>query len=99
MRRIRVFVVALAAALACSIGAPTPASAQEQSTGNADLPDVVKLKDGSLYRGTIVELVAGDHVDLRLPSGETKHWPMATSLMRGAPTASRAPARPVSSRR
>jgi hypothetical protein len=67
----------LAAALACEICVPRPAFGQEQSTGRADLPDIVKLKNGSLYRGTIVELVAGDHVDLRLPSGETKRWAMA----------------------
>jgi hypothetical protein len=40
-------------------------------------PDVVKTKDGSMYRGTILELVAGDHVVLQTPSGETKRFPMA----------------------
>jgi hypothetical protein len=40
-------------------------------------PDVVKTKDGSIYRGTILELVAGDHVVLQTPSGETKRFPMS----------------------
>jgi hypothetical protein len=27
--------------------------------------DVVRLKDGAMYRGTIVELVPNDHVDIK----------------------------------
>ncbi len=34
--------------------------------------EVVVLKDGSLLRGALVELDDGDHVTVRLPTGETK---------------------------
>jgi hypothetical protein len=39
-------------------------------------PDVVRLKDGSMYRGTIVELVAKDHVSVTLANGESRSFPM-----------------------
>jgi hypothetical protein len=84
VRRRRVAGVALAAALAWPALLPAPALAQDRSAAIADVPDVVKLQDGSLYRGTIVELVTGDHVDLRLPSGQVKRWPMADVSFAGA---------------
>jgi hypothetical protein len=46
-------------------GAPVPAQ-------SVSLSDVVVLKDGSLFRGTITELVAGERVTILLPSRETK---------------------------
>jgi hypothetical protein len=45
---------------------------------------VVKLKDGSMYRGTIVELVAGDHVDIALPSGQTRRFAMSEVAYAGS---------------
>ncbi|WP_394837533.1 hypothetical protein LVJ94_11555 [Pendulispora rubella] len=39
--------------------------------------DVVRLKNGSMMRGTIVDLMVGDHVEIRLGSGETRRFPMA----------------------
>jgi hypothetical protein len=50
----------------------------------------VKLKDGSVFRGTIVEFVPGDHVDLLLPSGETRRFAMKDVDYQG-PAASPAP--------
>jgi len=41
------------------------------------LSDEVKLKDGSVFRGTITELVPRDHVDLMLASGQTRRFAAA----------------------
>jgi hypothetical protein len=35
-------------------------------------PDIVRLKDGGFLRGTIIELVPKDHVDIQLPNGQTR---------------------------
>lgn len=35
-------------------------------------PDLVRLRDGGLLRGTIAELAAGDHVTIVLLTGETR---------------------------
>ena len=72
------------------------AQAQEATVAAAPgaLADVVKLKDGSLFRGTITALVAGDHVDLLLPSGETRQFAMSDVTYAG-PAASAAPAAPA----
>jgi hypothetical protein len=43
----------------------------------------VKLKDGSVFRGTILEYVSGDHVDLLLPSGQTHRFPMSEVTYQG----------------
>jgi hypothetical protein len=53
--------------------------AQPVTTVNTATPaqDIVQLKDGSFFRGTIMALVAGDHVELLLPSGETRRFSMA----------------------
>jgi hypothetical protein len=56
---------------------PQQATPQQAAPQQAMPPDIVRLKNGSLYRGTVMELVAGDHVDVRLPSGETKRFPMS----------------------
>ncbi len=71
---------------------PPPPAAPE-----ATPPDIVKLKNGSLYRGTVMELVAGDHVDVRLPSGETKRFPVSDVDYAGAASAApgAAPAPPA----
>lgn len=54
--------------------APPPSAHAAPAPG----PDVVRLKDGSIFRGTIVELVAGDHVDLLTANGEIRRFPMAS---------------------
>ncbi len=48
------------------------------------LADVVRLKDGSLFRGTITELVPKDHVDLLLASGQTRRFSMRDVVYAGA---------------
>ena len=40
-------------------------------------PDLVRLKDGSLFRGTIAELVVGDHVIIVTLAGESRRFAMA----------------------
>ncbi len=80
------------------IGTTWAPSAQAQEAPGAAAPgalaDVVKLKDGSLFRGTITALVAGDHVDLLLPSGETRQFAMSDVTYAG-PAPSAAPAAPA----
>jgi hypothetical protein len=44
---------------------------------SADLPDIVRLKNGGMMRGTIVDLVPGDHVSIQLPNGEQRQYPMS----------------------
>jgi hypothetical protein len=42
----------------------------------ADLPDIVRLKNGGMVRGTIIELVPNDHVSIQLPNGEERKFAM-----------------------
>jgi hypothetical protein len=61
-------------------------------------PDVVRLKDGSMYRGTISELVAGDHVVIVGVDGQTHRFEMKDVASAGpsaAPPAAPAPASPA----
>ena len=80
------------------IGTTWAPSAQAQEAPGAAatgaLADVVKLKDGSLFRGTITALVAGDHIDLLLPSGQTRQFAMSEVAYAG-PAPSAAPAAPA----
>jgi hypothetical protein len=71
---------------------PPPQLPRPTSPAPAPGPDVVRLKDGSLFRGTIIELVAGDHVDLVVASGETRRFPIATVEYAGSAQAAAAPA-------
>lgn len=43
----------------------------------ADLPDLVVLRNGGMMRGSIVELVPGDHVLIQLPNGEERRIDMS----------------------
>lgn len=54
------------------------------------MPDLVRLRDGGMVRGTIAELVPGDHVVIVLPTGETRRF--EASLVEYAGAASAAPA-------
>lgn len=60
-----------------SVGAAGSASAQE-------LPDVVRLVDGSYVRGTIVERMEGEHVVIQTVTGELRTFPMAEVAFAGA---------------
>jgi hypothetical protein len=69
------------ASLAFLLAAVTPAAAQSPP-GLTPPPsasassDIVRLPDGSMFRGTIQELVVGDHVDLQLHSGQVRRFAM-----------------------
>lgn len=74
MRR-HLFAGVLAIALAPAVvGWSSQAGAQQAA---ASLGDEVKLKDGSVFRGTITELVPKDHVDLLMASGQTRRFAAA----------------------
>src|SRR5579872_2767593 len=51
-----------------------PAHAQQAA---AAFGDEVKLKDGSVFRGTITEMVPKDHVDLLMANGQTRRFASA----------------------
>lgn len=74
-----------AAALALSLFASTTASAQ-------GAPDVVRLKSGAIYKGTISELVPGDHVEIVVLAGEKKRFAFSEVEYAGADKAAAAPA-------
>src|SRR4051794_21414836 len=57
--------------------APAPSVAPKPAPASpASPPDVVKLKDGSLLRGTIVELKAKEFVQIQLLTGEVRRLGM-----------------------
>jgi hypothetical protein len=61
-----------------------PARAQSAPQEAAPVgTDVVKLLDGSVYRGTIVEFVPRDHVTLRIATGEVRRFRMADVYYQG----------------
>ena len=56
---------------AASLGLLVTATAAAQAP-----PDVVTTKDGGMLRGTIIEKVPGQYVDITLANGETRRIPM-----------------------
>lgn len=75
---------AIGAALAVSVTLAPAAAAQ---TAPAPPPDIVRTKDGGMLRGTIIEKLANDHVEIVLPNGQSRTVPMADVEYAG-PTAS-----------
>jgi hypothetical protein len=63
---------ALAQEPATTAGTPAP-----QPVAAAPAPDLVLLKDGSMVRGTIVDLKVGDHVQILTVTGESRSYPMS----------------------
>jgi hypothetical protein len=47
------------------------------SLARADADEIVVLHDGSRFRGTLVELVANDHVTIKLATGEVRRFAWA----------------------
>lgn len=85
----RHFQAALVAASSLCVASffPREAAAQ-QAAPAAGVSDEVRTKDGSVFRGTITERVPGDHVDLLMPSGQTRRFPMSAVTFAGPATRS-----------
>lgn len=79
MRRLLVAATLAASAAACGLTFfAREAAAQPTTTAPAPgVSDEVHLKDGSVFRGTITERVPRDHVDLLMPNGQTRRFPMS----------------------
>lgn len=83
--------------------APSPAPATPSNGTAASAPDVVRLKNGGLLRGTISELVVGESVTIVTVTGKTREFPMAEVEFAGpadkapsaAPATSTPPATPT----
>lgn len=57
------------------VGGASSLDARAQSQpGSVQLPQIVRLVDGSIYQGDLVELVPSDHLTLRLATGEIKRF-------------------------
>jgi hypothetical protein len=50
-------------------------------------PDVVRLKDGGMVRGTIIELVPNGSVRIQLPDGQTRTFAVADTTYAGSDSA------------
>lgn len=55
---------------------PAPTSTPPGPAGSG-IADVVRLKNGSMLRGTVIELIQGESVTLLLPSGQTRQFRLA----------------------
>jgi hypothetical protein len=60
--------------MASMLVASHPAVARADATPVRVGDRIVSLRDGSIYRGTLVELVVGDHVTIKLATGEVKRF-------------------------
>jgi hypothetical protein len=84
------------AGLATPLAAPALAAAQADPPAQAArpaTPDTVRLRNGGLVRGTIVELEPGVHVTVLLPNGELRRIP-AAEVLEPSDDASRGPSAP-----
>lgn len=68
--------LAVSAACGLTFFAREAAAQQPPAAPAPGVGDEVRLKDGSSFRGTITERVPGDHVDLLMPSGQTRRFAM-----------------------
>ncbi|HET7544486.1 MAG TPA: hypothetical protein VFK05_31660 [Polyangiaceae bacterium] len=79
--------------------APSAPAAAPSAPINVNAPDIVRLKNGGILRGTISELVPGDYVSLVLITGEQRKVPYADVQYAGpanaAPNPVAAPAVPA----
>jgi hypothetical protein len=85
----------LAWSAAASAQQAPPPQAPQQPPSAAGLADEVKLKDGSVFRGTITELVPRDHIDLLLPGGKTRRFAAADVAYAGPAVRPPGPAAPA----
>lgn len=80
--------------LAFMAAATCPAAAE---TPTGDAPDAVELSSGAFFRGLVLEVEPGDHLVIRLPSGEERRlpWGLLKSATRGGNPISLAAAGPA----
>ena len=64
--------------------APAPQTPAPGALVAVNAPDIVRLKNGGILRGTISELVPGEYVTLVLITGETRKLPYADVQYAGA---------------
>ena len=79
----------LFAALCAALLGSSPRLAAAQTTGGAGSapPDIVRLKDGGMVRGTIIELVPNGSVKIQLADGQTRTFAMADTTYAGPASA------------
>jgi len=75
-----------------SAQAPAATAAPSPPPPSVGISDVVQLKDGSMVRGTIIELRSGVSVTIELPTGQTREFKMDEVLYAGAFAAAPQPA-------
>ncbi len=92
MKRHLLALVLAAATVPAAVAWSGDVCAQQASAPG--LADEVKLKDGSVFRGMITELVPRDHVDLLMASGQTRRFPAADVAYAGPAARPPAPAAP-----
>jgi len=91
-------ILSWAFALIC-LGLAAPAAAEPQAPVQSPRgsDDAVLLKDGTLFRGTITELIAGRSVRIVLTTGETRVIPMESVSYAGAGSALASTSAPAAS--
>lgn len=71
-------------AFASDTGDASSEEAQQiETSGQSPIVDEVRVNDGSVYRGTIVEYVAGQHVVLQSPTGAIRSVPVTEIVYAG----------------
>jgi hypothetical protein len=84
MRRHFLLAATFAATTLCVTSLFPREAAAQQAAPAAGVPDEVRTKDGAVFRGTITERVPSDHVDLLMPSGQTRRFKMGDVSYAGA---------------
>jgi hypothetical protein len=79
MRRMRRLLLAatFAASAICVTSLFSREAAAQQAAPAGGVSDEVRTKDGGVFRGTITERVPRDHVDLLMPSGQTRRFKLS----------------------
>lgn len=81
----RHFLAALLAASSVCVTSLWPRdAAAQQAAPAAGVGDEVRTRDGGVFRGTITERIPGDHVDLLMPTGQTRRFNMSDVSYAGA---------------
>ncbi|HEX8796152.1 MAG TPA: hypothetical protein VF765_34620 [Polyangiaceae bacterium] len=74
----------LATSAVCATSLWPREAAAQQAAPAAGVGDEVRTKDGGVFRGTITERIPGDHVDLLMPTGQTRRFKMSDVSYAGA---------------